>query len=160
MPWLGQDKTYQGAITSAETALADDERDDASVEAFADAKKAIVLPPNGSVSIEFRIRTDGSDGDSNVLELYAACGVDHYTRLVTLTCIQGTQNWSGGHFNDEITESNLAWPSSSREVIQPTTPDNHIAKYIINANGYDRFVFFLSTKDINTTTVYVDWRLC
>jgi len=144
-----------GQITSAQAALAVDARDHASVEALAAAKKVLFKPEHGSVALEFRFRSDGSENDANTIQVYAAAGDDHYTRIAQLVATQGQQDASEGHFADSIVETLDNWLTDTK-VVQPSSVDNHIARYILNTHGYDRFLFIVST--LATTTVYVDVR--
>ena len=160
-PWLGQGTTYNGQITSEYAGDNSDptatELDDATVEALAAAKKIIIKPPNGTVALELRIRSDGSTNDENILQIYASAGVDHYAKISQLVCIQGTQiDTTGIYFADDITESENDWITSTG-VVQPATAANSIARYTFNTHGYDRFLIVAS--DRVTTTVYVDWKV-
>jgi len=146
-----------GSITAEQAALAVDARDDASVEALDSTKKVKIVPNDGTVALEFRFRSDADDDAvDSVLELYAAAGDDHYTRIAQLTIKEGLQEHSTGiFFADSITEALNNWISDTK-VVQPSSPDDHIARYVLNAHGYDRFLFIAS--DLDSTTIYVDVR--
>lgn len=129
-------------------------RDDASVEALADAKKVIIRPPNGTVAIELRFRSDGSADVDSILQMFAAAGVDHYVHIAQLTVTQGEQIDTGSiYFCDGITPASEIWITTVTEL---TTIAENIGSYLINTHGYDRFWFV--ANDLDTTTVYIDWR--
>lgn len=165
-PWLdsdaGIDAIYDGKITSeyeGDNSLPlVTARDDATVVALAATKKIIIMPPNGAVSLELRFRSDGSANDENVMQLFAAAGVDHYDLMAQLTVIQGAQPYSatdGIYFCDYITPATEAWITAASEIDQ-ATPADGIGRYVFNTHGYDRF--WLVASDLVTGTVYVDWR--
>ncbi len=154
MPWR-DDEVYDGKITAQADAAdyAVTNRDDAAVEALVSTKKIIVKPEKGTISLEFRFRSDGSTNDQNIIELFAAAGVDHYRHIDSLTLDQGTQVYSGSiYFADIITPSGAKWITSAYDV----SPANSIGSYVINSHSYDRFWFVAST--LATTTLYIDWR--
>lgn len=157
---LENNDTYDGDITSEYagdntlppvTAL-----DDATIEALADAKKVIIRPPNGTVSLELRFRSDGNNNDVNILQLYAAAGPDHYDLMAQLSPVQGLQPHSVGFFCDHMTPATEAWLTAASEIDQ-STPADGIGRYVFNTHGCDRFL--LVASDLVTTTVYVDWRV-
>lgn len=152
-----------GSITVAEGALASDKRDETSVAALAATKTIIWTPDDGVVAAAIRVRTIGAENDVNVIEMYAAAAepsgaIRHYSRVATLTCLQGTQIHSATiYFNDSIVVTNNCWLSTP-VVVQPTVADNHISQYVLNLHGHDRFLFIVSTLDSSTSKVYVDVR--
>ena len=154
-----------GSMTVAEAAVSSAERSQTSMETtFAAAGKSVIYTPrDGQVAVTFRIRTDGNADDSNVLDMFWAAADDVvgeriYSRNARLTCLQGTQLHTGSiFFNDSIVESLNSWITVPKAV-QPSSADNHISQYVLNVHGIERFAFVLTTKDGNTTTVYVDAR--
>jgi hypothetical protein len=160
-PWLpgpdaGGDSIYDGKITTQADAAdyAVGERDDAAVEALAAAKKIIIKLPPGIVSLELRARSDGSENDANVLQVFCAAGIDHYLWHDQLTFTQGTQLYSGSiYFADTLTSSGEQWLTDTRQ-ISPTS--DHVARNVMNVHGYDRIWIVAST--LATTTCYVDWK--
>lgn len=147
-----------GSITAAiaGTDLDKDNRADAAVEALSATKTAIHYIHRNTVALEFRFRSDGADGISDTLQLYAASGIDHYTRIAQLVLVNGDQVHSGSIlFKDTITETLLNWITDTKAVT-PAVSDNHISRYVLNTHGYDRFLFVAST--LNSTTVYIDVR--
>jgi len=157
MPWTGGTDTYNGIITSEyagdNTAPTPTERTDAIVEALAAAKKVLIKPPNGVVSIELRFRSDGTEDDANIAELYLATGVDHYRHVDQLTVTQGQQIYSTGiYFADTIASAGEQWISATSE----PSPTNSIASYVLNMHAYDRL--WVVASDLVTTSLYVDWR--
>ena len=146
-PWVSI-----GSITSAEDALDVDERDAATVEALSSTKTVTISPAGNVYAMLFRFRSDGSEDDDSVLQLYAARGSDHYHRVAQLTVVQGTQDTDTStiHFVDTIT------PASEDALFdgEESNLANMIAHYYMRTLGFDRFVFICS--DLDTTTVYVD----
>lgn len=151
-----------GDITVAESALAADKMDDASVLALTATKTVIWTPEKAKVALEFRFEMDGSENDTSVLDLYARCNkissagvvsADRYTRVSTLTLTQGTQDGDTAHFADSIVESNKAWLSAP-SVVMPSSADNHIARYLINKHGYTKWLFIATTLGVTTIHVW------
>ena len=62
---------FAGAITSAQTALVVTGRDEDTVDALAAIKTVIIVVPLGTPAIEIRLRADGSDNDTSILDFYA-----------------------------------------------------------------------------------------
>jgi len=113
--------------------------DDATIEDLAAAKKVIIKPPNGIVSLELRFRSDGSNNDVNILQLYAAAGPDHYVLMAQLSVVQGAKPHSIGFFCDHMTPATEAWITAASEIDQDTPADG-IGRYVFNTHGYDRFL--------------------
>jgi len=129
---------------------------DATVEALAAAKKVKITPFNGTPAIALRFKSDGSANDDSIIQLYAANGVDHYQHMAQLTVTQGTQLYSTGiYFCDKITPANEEWYSTVTEL--DGTGINFIGGYVFNTHGCDRFLILCN--DLDTTTLYVDWRV-
>jgi hypothetical protein len=148
--------TYNGKITTQADAgdYNATNRTDALVEALTEAKKVLIKPKNGTVSLELRFRSDGSALDDSIVQLFGAAGVDHYIHMAQLTVTQGTQIDSGSiYFCDGITPANEIWITAASEL---TTTNNYIGRYVFNTHGYDRF--WIVANDLDTTTLYVDWR--
>lgn len=99
-----------------------------------------------------RVRSDGSENDSNILHIYVSKGNDYYTRVVTLDTAQGTVVHSDGtYFADIITPSNE--DLGMFEGIERSIADE-IGFYYFRSKGHDRIFICASTK--TSTTVYVD----
>jgi hypothetical protein len=165
-PAKGQPKaTYNGIITTAAAAGDFDvtHRDNASVEALAVAKKVIIKPPNGIVSIEFRFRFNGTAGDQHVLQKFLACGDDFYDLVDVLTIDQGTQQHTSGaagtgiKFIDTVVSAGEKWLTDTRQLSDTV---NHIGRDTQNMHKYDRIWFVASTLDTanSGTTLYIDWK--
>lgn len=142
-----------GNITVENAALVVTGRDWTTVDAIADANKVqIELREPIPYALLFRFRTDGSDGDDSVLQMYAAKGEDHFHRVAQLTIVQGTQDTDTAtiHFVDTIT------PASEDALFdgEESNLTNMIAHYYIRTFGYDKFLFVCS--DLDTSTIYVD----
>lgn len=146
-PWI-----KVGSITSEQAALAVTGRDVATAEALASTKIVNIKPTGVPYAMLFRFRSDGSEDDDSVLQLYAARGNDHYHRIAQLTVVQGTQDTDTStiHFVDTIT------PASEDALFdgEESNLANMIAHYYVRTLGFDRFLFICS--DLDTTTVYVD----
>lgn len=155
---MRQDAVYDGKITAQASGAnyGVTLRATATMEALGATKIALIKPKSGIAAIELRFRSDGSDGDDSVLQLLASAGVDWYTIVAQLTITQGTQLHSTGiYFCDTIVEASGDWITDTA-VIQPTTPGNWISRYVLNTHGYDRFLLIASNLD--TTSIYVDWK--
>ena len=153
--------TYDGKITIASTTPTVTERDDATIEAIADAYKVIIRPPSGTVAMEIRFRGNGTTADQHVIDVYAAAGVDHYDLVETLTIDQGTQIDTGIiYFFDTIGEAGEKWITATSAL---STSTNNIGRWLVNVYGYDRFLFLATTLDLsggspNADILYIDWR--
>lgn len=141
-----------GSITVENAALAVTGRDWTTVDAIAAANKVqIELREPLPYAFLFRFRSDGSDDDDSVLQLYAARGKDDFHRIAQLTVVQGTQIDSGSiYFNDTIT------PASEDALFdgEESNLTNMIGHYYVRTLGFDKFVFICS--DLDTTTLHVD----
>jgi hypothetical protein len=147
-----------GSITAtlAGNDMAAGYRTDAIVEAMTSTKFCIHYVKRNTVALEFRFRADSVANVSDVIDLYAASGIDHYTRVSRLTMLTGNQIYSGSIlFKDAITETLLNWITDTKAVT-PAVDDDHIGRYVLNTHGYDRFLFVSPTR--NSTTIYVDKR--
>ena len=143
------------AVVAAGQAPIDvDKRTDALVVALAAAKKVIYEPTDGTVAFEVRVRADGNEDDNLAIEVHAAAGVDHYTKIADLVCTQGTQPGTVGFFCDDIVPSNSDW-ATARRVIDAQA--NFIARYVLNTHGHDRFLF-VCTNLQNATNIYIEVR--
>ena len=128
---------------------------DATVEAIAAIRKVKITPPPGTPAIALRFRSDGSAGDDSITQLYTACGVDHYQHLAQLTVVQGTQLYSGSiYFCDGVTPGDEKHYSTVTEL---TGTSDYIGGYVFNLHGADRVLILCN--DLDTTTLYVDWRV-
>jgi len=145
--------SYIGNITSEQAALAVTARDNASVEALADAKVIKIRPAGNPYAMSLRFRADGNADLDSVLELYAARGEDFYKRIATLTITTGTQDTGTStiHFIDTIVATNEETLLDGEEGICTA---NEIAEYYIRTFGFDRFALIAS--DLDSTTIYCD----
>lgn len=144
-----------GNITSETAALAVTGRDVATVDALAATKTVKLTPPlPGPYAMLLRFRADGAADLDSDLQLYAAHGVDHYSRVATLDVVTGTQDTDTStiHFIDEINPTNEDLLYGANENI--ATGDNHIASYYCRVLANDRFIIIAS--DLDSTTIYVD----
>lgn len=142
-----------GSITSELTALGVTGRDVATVDALATAYTVKLTPPlPGPYAMLLRFRSDGSNDDDSVLQVYAARWADdHYHRVAQLTVVQGQQIDSGSiYFADTIT------PASEDALFdgEESNLADMIAHYYMRVLGCDRFI--VTCSDLDTTTVYVD----
>jgi len=157
--------TYNGIITTEADAadFAVTARDNTSVEALAAAKKVIIKPPNGVVSIEFRFRWNGIAGDQHILQKFLAAGDDFYDLVDVLTIDQGTQQHTAGAagtgiwFCDTISSAGEKWHTATTQL---SDTSNHIGRDTQNMHGYDSVWFVASTLDTANagTTLYIDWK--
>jgi hypothetical protein len=147
-------ETVSLTLTSAQAALTTD-KSAATVDALAAAKTAIIDVEDGTVALEVRLRVTGSDGDSNVLNLYAMAGdSDHYTLMGTITTTAGTQVFSSGNlFVDTMTFASELWID---DIIVLSDAADGIARISWNTQGYTKFLLIATT--LNSATVHVDYR--
>jgi|GEM_PF-2738109 len=148
-------------ITVAEAALAGDEKNSTYIDALGTTKSGIYSPEDGQVAFEIRVRTDGSDGDVNVVEMYAAAGdiTSEYLfrRVATLTFTQGTGEYTAAiFFSDELAVTNNSWLTPPIDC--GVDGSNDYASYVLNIHGYKKFAFIMSTKAAGTTHLYLDAR--
>lgn len=141
-----------GSITVENAALSVTGRDVATVDAIATANTIKLSPPlPGPYAMLLRFRSDGSDTNDSILQMYAARGNDHYNLVAQLTVVQGQQIQSGSiYFCDTITPANEDTIYDGEEF----GADNTIAHYYIRTLANDRFIIIAS--DLDTTTVYCD----
>lgn len=162
IPWLEQGNNYNGLLTAvvgAGEALVDvDKRASSDVAALADSKKVIIRPENGTVSMEIRFRSDGtSAGDQEIVELHACAGDDHYAFVEEFTIDRGTQEFTSSIFYyDTIVPAKSDLWMTPIGIISDTL--NHMGRIVMNTHGCDKFCLVWTTKDANTTNLYVDWR--
>lgn len=139
-----------GNITTAQSDPAVTARSAASIEALSNT--ITLTPPVGAYAMLLRSRTDGTEDDNNVLQVYATRG-DHYHKAAQLTCVQGQQLYSTGiYFGDTFT------PASEDALFdgEESNLANQIAHYYMRTLGNEQFRVLLSTKAAGTTTVYLD----
>lgn len=140
----------QKSVSSAETTPAFDGRDKATVEALTNAS-IIDLMPGQEIS-NFRI-SGATDDTVNIYDiLFMADGVDHYTRVGTLSAITGTQvsPVTDQEFADQIGITNERWSSSWVEV---SADDNYIGEVSIKTNGVKK-IAIVPTTIVTGSTVW------
>lgn len=153
-PWI-LDTT---GIDTAGSALGTD-KSAATVHALDDIKRISLQGPYSlTVALEFRVRANGSDGDSNVFNLYAMADPhgkgDHYTLVGTLTFTAGTQVDSNSYlFADTVSISDELWID---DVVTLSDASDGIARVALNTQGYSDFVLIATT--LGSTAVYIDYR--
>jgi len=148
-------------ITVVEAALAGNEKNSTYIDALGSTKCGIFSPEDGEVAFEVRVRSDGNDGDINVIEMYAAAGDITseylYRRIATLTWTQGTGEYTAAiFFSDELAVTNDSWLTPPIDC--GVDSSNGYASYVLNIHGHKKFAFIMSTKAINTTHLYIDKR--
>ena len=141
-----------GSITSEHIALALTGRDVATADALATAYTIKISPPlPGPYAMLLRFRSDGSNDDDSILQLYAARGNDHYSLVGQLTVVQGQQIETGSiYFVDTITPANEDTIFDGEEY----NGTDVIGHYYVRTLANDRFIIVCS--DLDTTTVYCD----
>ena len=146
-----------GTLTSAQSALGVTARDEDSVDALAVTKTVIIEVPYGTPALDIRVRADGNDGDTNVLDFYAkpltggGLKPEHYTRMFTLTGDRCTQVASGDiFFEDSFVISNNKWQAGY--TVENTT--NEIDHLRVNTDGYEKILVIVTA--LVSTTVYID----
>lgn len=153
-PWV-ELGPITAVVAAGQAPIDDDKRADADVVNLDATKKIIYEPDDGTVAFEFRVRADGTEDDDLAIQLLAAAGVDHYTKVSDLTCTQGKQN---GHttekFIDAIAQANNDWETTPRVV---DAQAEHIARYVLNTHGHDRFLWVCTDKQ-NANNIWIDVR--
>jgi len=140
-----------GNITVEHAVLGVTGRDYITAEAI-DSTDIVTIQPDGKpYAMLLRFRSDGTEEDDSILQMYAARGKDDYIRIAQLTVVQGAQIDSGSiYFVDTIT------PASEYALFAGVEHNltDMIAHYYIRTLGFDRFLFVCS--DLDTTTIYID----
>lgn len=146
-PWL-----QKGVLTTVQAALTTN-KSAATVNALTATGIVIVKVDDGTVALDVRFRGVATDADSNVINIYAMVGTDHYTRIAVLTLTTGTQTDGTNLFVDTITIANEKWTD---EIAVTSDAANGIAHVALNTHGMSRFLFIATT--LNSTSIIVDVR--
>lgn len=137
-------------ITSAQAAPGSTARSQASIDVLADSKK-IVFDIDTWEAALLRVRSDGSENDSNVLQLYLGRQGDHYFNIGQLTVLQGTQpGGNSTYLGDSVTPANEKALFDGEEL----SVTDEMGLYFFKTMGFDRLVVIVST--LASTTVYAD----
>ncbi len=146
-----------GTLTSAQSALGVTARDEDSVDALAVTKTVIIEVPFGTPALDIRVRADGADNATNVLDFYAKPVSDgglkpeHYTRMFTLTGDRATQIASTGiYFEDSFVISNNKWQAGY--TVENTTDEIDHLRF--NTDGYEKILVIVTA--LVSTTIYID----
>lgn len=141
--WKGLGDTIDGTASISATDKSED-----TVEALTCAVDEI---ESGTVAVNYRFLGNGSNNDSNVLDVYAMRGSDHYTRVGTVTLTLGQCVYNSTYdIHDTAVISNEQWPTS----IGVASPANDDAASIsINTHGYSKILFLATT--LNSTGIQV-----
>jgi len=141
-----------GSLTAAKIAMGAD-KSDATIDILASTRTIIYEIPNFWLAFELRFKGVATDGDSNVINVYAERGEDDdFILLGTLTLTTGTQTDGTNLYVDTIVETvALKWPSTV-EVMSGA--DNSIARIAMNTHGYRKLLFIATT--LNSTSLLVD----
>lgn len=95
--------------------------------------------------------SDGSENDSNVVNVYACRGADgDYSLVGTVTGAQGTQTYHGKtdeFYADTLTVTQVDAGLNMREA---STAANNICKVRFNDMGYSHFLFIATTLATDT----------
>lgn len=152
---VGQQSWRRGAngITVAQAALGVTERAQANIDGLAATKKIVFDLEGSPEAVMLRVRSDGSEDDSNILELYYGRDGDHYLRVGQLVVAQGTQPGPDStYFGDDIDPSGEVTLFDGEEV--SAEGQNGMGLYFVKTLGFDKLVIIAST--LTSTTVYVD----
>lgn len=159
-PW-GLVGSLSAVVAGGQAPIDPDKRAMADIVALADTKKIIYYPTNGTVAIELRFRTDGTEDDALETQLYAMAGgaaaeavADYYMKVSDLTITQGQQTAAVGYFADAIAHTNKDWPTPIKRIAAQA---DNIARYILNTHGYTGFLI-VCTDLKNATNLYMDAR--
>ncbi len=130
-------------LTTAQATLGTD-ASKATVEALTATGLCIYEIPHDASAGSFRFHTD-ADGDSNVVEVWALRGNDHY-QLVQIIELTGGKQLDGdvGVFCDTLafTASKEVWPTAMAASSQAT---DSIAMFSLNFHGYEKLLFIATT---------------
>ncbi len=142
-----------GSITTEHADLGVTNKDVVTVDAFATEFTIKLIPPSpGPYAMLLRFRTDGADGDDDVIQMYAARGNDFYHRVAQLTIVTGTGNADGdNHFVETITP---AEEDGHYDAEEQNRADDRTAHYYCRVFGNDRFIILASDLDVDT--IYCD----
>jgi hypothetical protein len=99
---------------------------------------------------ELRFQTT-ADADTQVVQVWGACGKDHFTLLVTLALTGGTQvGDSSKVFVDTIVATTEGLFQSGKVM---DSAANRICRYGVDLNGYSKLLFIATTLAANTNLV-------
>jgi len=132
-----------GTLSTSQVALTTN-KIKAVVEALTSTGIALVAIDHGVPAVAFRFRTD-ADADTNVLNIYAMRGDDHYALIATITLTGGTQiDGDVGVFCDTIaiTDGTEVWPTSMAAM---STANDSIAELAFNTHGVSKLLFIATT---------------
>jgi len=142
-----------GSVTTAQAALGNTNRAIATADALPSTgivKHTLRFP--GSYGVLLRIRSDGSENDANVAQVYLAKPKDYYIRVATLTTAQGTViGPNSTYFADVITPTNedlAIFEGVERSVA------NEMGMYYFRIKGHEKLL--LCCSSLVSTTVYFD----
>jgi len=139
-----------GTISVAGTTLAVGSRAWSDVKSyFATASTAYLAwdVPIGAYGVEFRFQTT-TDADADVVEIWGACGKDHFTLLATLTLTGGTQEGDSSLvFVDTIVASTENLVNSGKVM---DSAANRICRYAVDLCGYSKLLFISTTLQAST----------
>ena len=151
---LQYDWKTAGTLTTAQAALTTD-KSKTTVNNLTSTGRVIITPNNNTVAIDLRFR-GGSDGDINVINLYAMRAettADHYTLITTATLTTGTQTDGTNLFIDTI--DNSAFEKWGDDIVVMSDGANGIAHIELNTHGYSHFMICATT--LNSTSLLIDW---
>jgi len=144
--------TNKGNLTTAEAALAADEMDTATADKLINTIKFVAI--GNPYAVLLRVRSDGTEDDSNVIQIYQAKDADYYSRVAQLTCLQGAAQYADTYFTDSITPAEENPILDGEESLN--TLADQIGTYYWRTLGNNKFLITVST--LTSTTVYVDAR--
>lgn len=142
----------KGNLTTAEAALAADEMDTATADKLINTIKFEAI--GNPYAVLIRVRSDGTEDDSNTIEIYQARDADYYGHVAQIACIQGEAEGGSTYFTDSMT------PASENTMLDGEESLNTLAEmigtYYWRTLGCNKFLITVST--LTSTTVYVDAR--
>ena len=105
------------------------------------------VPPNINAA-EIRFQTT-ADADSQVVEVWAARGTDHFTLVATLTLTGGKQEADNDlYFVDTIVASTEHLPKAGTVC---DSAGDRICRYYVDLAGFDKLLILATTLAANTT---------
>jgi len=140
-----------GSLTTEQAVLTTD-KSAATVNALTSTGTVFIAPTDNTVAIELRFRCTGTEDVDDIVTLYGMRGTDHYTRMATLTLINGTQTDGTYTFHDTVTIGNEKWID---DIVDMSDAADGIARVCFNTHGYSKFL--LIANDLDNDAILVDW---
>ena len=140
-----------GSLTTEQAVLTTD-KSSAAVDALTSTGTVFITPSDNTVAIELRFRCTGTEDLDDIITLYGMRGTDHYTRMATITLINGTQTDGTYTFHDSVAIANEKWID---DIVAVNDAADGIGRVAFNTQGYSKFL--LIANDLDNDAILVDW---